>query len=110
VLCQIWRAMPRALTPRVGWLAEAALLVIFLVCLLEPRMPQLILHNGLLVPVVSLMILGLVTQQGLLKRLLEIPVLVLLGSSSYALYVLHIPLSSWIGRSIWFQMPDGFTF
>jgi peptidoglycan/LPS O-acetylase OafA/YrhL len=110
VLCQIWRGMPRAFTPRVGWLAEAALLVIFLVCLLEPTMPQLILHNGLFAPVVSLMILGLVTQQGLLKRLLELPVLVLLGPSSYALYVLHVPLSSWIGRSIWFQVLDGFRF
>jgi peptidoglycan/LPS O-acetylase OafA/YrhL len=56
----------------------------------------LTLHNGLLLPLHSLIILGLSLGGGTLARLLSIRPLVFLGNASYALYILHIPVANWM--------------
>jgi peptidoglycan/LPS O-acetylase OafA/YrhL len=54
------------------------------------------LHNGLLLPLHSLIILGLSLGGGALARLLSIRPLVFLGNASYALYILHMPVANWM--------------
>ena len=60
--------------------------------LLIPRLPYPVLHNGLLVPLYCLLVVGLARGGGLVGAVLRHPVLVRLGESSYALYILQFPL------------------
>jgi peptidoglycan/LPS O-acetylase OafA/YrhL len=53
------------------------------------------LEDGLLIPSYSFMILGLGLASNALDRLLSSPGLLLLGDSSYALYLIHAPAWSW---------------
>jgi peptidoglycan/LPS O-acetylase OafA/YrhL len=59
---------------------------------MSERIPTMMLHNGLLAPFFAVLIIGLAFGGGLVGRLLSLPVLVLLGEASYALYILHIPI------------------
>ena len=54
------------------------------------------LHNGLLLPLHALIILGLSLGGGTLARFLSIRPVVFLGNASYALYILHIPVANWM--------------
>ena len=56
-----------------------------------------VLQNGLLLPLHSLIILGFAAGGGTLARLLSVRPLVFLGNASYALYILHVPVSVWMG-------------
>jgi peptidoglycan/LPS O-acetylase OafA/YrhL len=71
-------------------------LSLLIVCALEPKLPHLFMHNGLLLPLILGLIFALASSDGWLKRWASSPPLVLLGGASYALYVLHIPLRQWI--------------
>ena len=57
--------------------------------LFSAHLPFIALHNGLLIPAYSLLLLGL-TQDNLLTRLLSGRTLVLLGEASFALYLVHM--------------------
>ncbi len=61
------------------------------------HLPYVALHNGLLIPLYALLLLGL-AENNLLSRLLSGPILVLLGESSYALYLIHILINSFAFR------------
>jgi len=69
------------------------------------------LHNGLLLPLHSLIILGLSLGGGTFARLLSIRPLVFLGNASYALYILHMPVANWmkyIGQWVFSTKLEGF--
>ena len=73
-------------------------LAVLLLCLtlaLSNHLPLVLLHNGLLLPAFSMLILGL-CRPNVLSRLLESPALVLLGEASYALYLFHYLLNTWL--------------
>jgi peptidoglycan/LPS O-acetylase OafA/YrhL len=55
---------------------------------LAPRVPYLMIHGGLLTPIFVCIILGL-SGPGPLARIFSIPPLVIVGSSTYCLYLLH---------------------
>jgi len=56
------------------------------------HMPKLAMHNGLLIPMYALILVGL-TQPTWVSRLLSWAPLVLLGEASYSLYLTHFMLS-----------------
>jgi peptidoglycan/LPS O-acetylase OafA/YrhL len=62
--------------------------------MLSDHLPYILLHNGLLIPIFALLILGL-SQPNWLSRLLAFPPLVLLGEASYALYLVHFLFNDW---------------
>jgi peptidoglycan/LPS O-acetylase OafA/YrhL len=69
-------------------------------------------HNSLLAPLFATIIYGLAISKGRIARLLSSRGLVLLGESSFALYILHFPLRSLVG-SLWgrlFHSSPGFVF
>jgi peptidoglycan/LPS O-acetylase OafA/YrhL len=71
----------------------------------------LVLHNGLLLPLHSLIILGLSLGGGTLARLLSIRPLVFLGNASYALYIFHMPVANWmkyISQQVFSTKLEGF--
>ncbi|HEX8439121.1 acyltransferase [Archangium sp.] len=81
-----------ALARHAGLLATSATALLLGVLALGPRVPYVLLHNGLLVPAFAVLLLALATDQGLPARLLRHPWLVRLGEASYSLYILHTPV------------------
>ena len=61
---------------------------------LGDRLPYVFLHNGLLAPAFAALVWTLAAGRGVLGKAFAGPTLGLLGESSYALYVLHLPLST----------------
>ncbi len=93
-----------------GPLALAAAALILGVLALGPRVPYVLLHNGLLAPAFAVLLLSLATGEGLPARLLRHPWLVRLGGASYSLYILHSPLQmvsrSVVGRALGREVLD----
>jgi peptidoglycan/LPS O-acetylase OafA/YrhL len=88
-----------AVARHAGLLATTAAALILGVLALGPRIPYVLLHNGLLAPAFAVLLLALATGEGLPARLLRHPWAVRLGEASYSLYILHIPLLM-VSRSI----------
>jgi peptidoglycan/LPS O-acetylase OafA/YrhL len=89
---------PGARAPRGAWLylpgfALAAALIAF-----PQALPSSIDLNSALRPLNALLLIGLALGGGLLARALSNPVAVYLGKSSYAMYILHVPLLWWYQR------------
>jgi peptidoglycan/LPS O-acetylase OafA/YrhL len=61
-------------------------------------LPPLVDLNSALRPLNGLLVAGLAAGSGYIARLLASQVSVYLGKSSYALYILHIPLVWWVRR------------
>lgn len=59
--------------------------------------PFVLLHNGLLIPLSALAILGL-SYDNVLTRLLSPKWLTLLGEASFSLYLIHVPFNVWWSR------------
>lgn len=55
--------------------------------------PYLVLHTGGLVGPSCLAIWGLASGKGVAAKTLSLPLVVLLGEASYALYILHVPVA-----------------
>jgi peptidoglycan/LPS O-acetylase OafA/YrhL len=60
------------------------------------EIPYPLVHNGLLLPANCLIVLGLALSGGWLSRWLSTSVLVFLGNASYSVYILHVPVASWL--------------
>jgi len=58
--------------------------------------PYPLIHNGLLLPLHAMAIIGLALGGGILPRILSWPPLVFLGGASYSMYILHAPVAMWI--------------
>ena len=78
--------------------AVAAVLTLF--CL-RPNLPSWAFSNVILIPLFGAVILGATNATGWPARLLSTRYFILLGDSSYALYILHAPVSFW-----WNQIVD----
>jgi len=83
---------------RVAWVEGVAAAVVVAALLASPRIPFLMLHNGLLAPVFALLVYAFARGVGPLSRALSVPPLTRLGEASFALYILHIPLLAWLER------------
>ena len=71
-----------------GWLSVAALLGIVAVCAYGPW-PVVLVTQAVLDPLFALLIYSLAFRVGPLAAALSVPLVVLLGEASYALYILH---------------------
>lgn len=79
-----------------GWLSTLAVGVVFAVLILaEPvfgsSTAYMLLHNGLLAPVFAVGVVGLALGGGPVHALCSRPLVILLGESAYAIYMLHFP-------------------
>ena len=78
-----------------SFLAAAGIVCLAVTLMLANHLPFVVLHNGLLLPFFSMIILGL-AESNWLSRLLSIPVLVLLGEASFSLYLVHFIYNDWV--------------
>lgn len=62
---------------------------------LSNHLPEVVMHNGLFIPIYAMVILGL-SEDNWLSRLLSAPLLVLLGEASFALYLIHFLFNDWV--------------
>jgi len=76
-------------TPNI--LTVAALTGILMVVLVSPMLPRLLVHNTIFLPLFGMLFVGL-ARGGVGSRLLSHPIIVLLGESSYALYILQFSI------------------
>lgn len=81
-----------------AWLELGAAGAVAAVLLASPRIPFLVLHNGLLAPAFAALVYALARGVGPLSRALSTRMLTRLGAASYALYILHVPLLAWMTR------------
>jgi peptidoglycan/LPS O-acetylase OafA/YrhL len=72
-------------------LSLPAFAAILVTALLSPFLPILMVHNSLFLPLFGVLFLGL-ARGGFGSRFLSLPVMVLLGESSYALYILQFSI------------------
>lgn len=72
--------------------ALAAVLGSGLALLFAPRLSDQLVHLGLFDPLFALVIYNIACSRGRLAAFLSLPVMVLLGEASYALYILHYPV------------------
>ncbi len=69
-------------------LAPLGVVLLAIALLAADRLPYIALHNGLLIPIYTIIVLGL-SQTNWLTRLLSGRILILLGEASYAFYLIH---------------------
>ena len=87
--------IPRAVVYGSLFLGGLSLIVVF--CGIMSRIIYYpIFHNGFLSIFIAIMLYGVASDNGFFKKLLEAPFLVRLGDLSYALFVLHYPVYSWM--------------
>ena len=86
------------------WGFIAGVLGIVLVAWISPRIPILFLHNGAMTPIFGVLIFSVASGNGFLSGCLNKRSLVLLGNSSYALYILHQHLKTYI---VWLAARPG---
>ncbi len=87
-----------------------AILAVVLVLSQADRIPFPTVHHGLLLPAYSCIILGFALDGGLLARFLSIRSMVFLGNASYSVYILHVPILTWlavVGKRVGFQTDEG---
>jgi len=78
-----------------SFLASAGIVTLAVALMLADHLPFMLLHNGLLIPIFGLLLLGL-GEPNWLSRLLSNPILVLLGEASFALYLTHFLFNDWL--------------
>jgi peptidoglycan/LPS O-acetylase OafA/YrhL len=79
-----------------AWVTFASAVAIVAVLTVSNQIPYLLLHDGLLAPLVAVLIYGLATGGGIIGRMLSIRWMQLLGGASYSLYLFHSPLNSYL--------------
>ncbi|TFD21996.1 acyltransferase [Cryobacterium sp. TMT4-10] len=70
-----------------------------LLCIVPGLAPKNLIGNALLIPLFALLILALANGTGWTGRILSTRTAVLLGESSYAVYLLHLPLYQYYNRA-----------
>ncbi len=91
---------PRSLTSVAAPLSIMTLAAIVAVFSLHERLPYPLMHNGLLAPLFTLLILALATGAGPIARLLSVAPMRLLGEASFALYLLHVAILVYVIKGL----------
>lgn len=90
------------LTTLRGWACSLAVLGVLAAIVLAPisgfPLPAVLVNDGMLDPLFAVLIYSLAWGQGLVARLFALPLLVMLGEASYALYLLHVPVRLYLSR------------
>jgi peptidoglycan/LPS O-acetylase OafA/YrhL len=88
----------RASPPRGWWLYLPGFAGVAAVIAYPEALPRFVDLNSALRPLNGLLLIGLALGDGVLARALSTPVAVYLGKSSYAMYILHVPILWWCLR------------
>lgn len=64
--------------------------------LAAPQLPYPLVHNGLGLPLMGAVVYGLAVREGTAARFLATPAMCVLGRASYPLYILQLPVRSWL--------------
>jgi peptidoglycan/LPS O-acetylase OafA/YrhL len=91
---------PNALGRHAAWLSIAAVAIIAVSLSLHLRVPYALMHNGFLLPAYALLIFTLAGGQGRLAGMLSTKRMHLLGEASFALYLLHVSLLSYVIKAL----------
>jgi peptidoglycan/LPS O-acetylase OafA/YrhL len=85
---------------RMAWLATLSVAAAIVVLASSHRIPYLLLQGGLLAPLFAIVIYSLACGRGFIATILSNTLSMRLGEASYALYLIHMPLSWYlaIGR------------
>ncbi len=87
-------------SPRWGLAGTVSAGLVLTLLAFSPNLPYPLLHNGLLLPLFAVIVLGLASNHGPLTRLLSFSSLVRLGEASYCLYILHNPIWELLYRGL----------
>jgi peptidoglycan/LPS O-acetylase OafA/YrhL len=79
-----------------AWLVYGGIAGIALAAPFFGRIPFLMLHNGAMMPLAAVLILGLALDSRFLFGLPSKGFPVLLGKASYGMYILHLPIAAWM--------------
>jgi len=99
LLCRAYRELvsqDHYLVGRGYWLYTPGLFCEALAISNAGSLPYPLVHNGLLLPLHSAVILGLALGGGVCTRFLSSPLLVFLGNASYSMYIVHVEVSQWM--------------
>ena len=88
------------------WLSAGGAAGLLIALYFADDLPAILLHNGLLLPLYALLLVGL-SESTWLSRALAARPLVVLGEASYALYLTHFLLNDWLERT--FHTGSGFS-
>jgi peptidoglycan/LPS O-acetylase OafA/YrhL len=94
VLCKIY--LSGRVRIRGSVLAGAGAASALVILVVRGKLPSVLAGNGLLDPLLGLVVIGLAVGGGLLHRFLAQPAIELLGEASYSLYILHVPIWLWV--------------
>jgi peptidoglycan/LPS O-acetylase OafA/YrhL len=83
-----------------GIISCGAAVAILLTLAYSSSIPYPILHNGLLCPLFAVLIYALSYGKGPVAWFISLPIVVLLGESSYSLYLLHIPVYLYLAKLV----------
>jgi peptidoglycan/LPS O-acetylase OafA/YrhL len=102
LLGHVYLERKRARAPSLAFsgLPELVSALILVKLAFRPHDLYLVIHNGGLAPLFLVLILALAEGGGPLVRLLSTPAFVLLGDASYALYILHEPISQIVKHAL----------
>jgi peptidoglycan/LPS O-acetylase OafA/YrhL len=74
-----------------NFLTIFSILAIFLIAFFSNSIPKLVVHNSLFLPVFGTLFIG-IAKGGYGSKFLSLPIMVLIGESSYALYILQFSI------------------
>jgi peptidoglycan/LPS O-acetylase OafA/YrhL len=94
VLARLFVSLPPARVPR--GMAAGALALLTAALVLLPAGAYPLAHNGLLAPLHGWLIVALAAGGGALARGFAVRPLRVMGRASYAVFLLHVPLYSWV--------------
>jgi peptidoglycan/LPS O-acetylase OafA/YrhL len=89
------KPVPRGVGTAAAGVAAIALAGLILT---SSRIPEILLRTSLATPLFATIIVALALDTGRLQRSMSWPVLVLLGEASYALYIIHVPVGSYLNH------------
>jgi peptidoglycan/LPS O-acetylase OafA/YrhL len=93
-----WWLLHNRPSPRTAaWMATLAIGCLLITLYFADSLPALAMHNGLLIPIYSFLLIGL-SQQNWISRILSWFPFVVLGEASYSLYLTHFLLRDWAER------------
>ncbi|MGZ3711271.1 MAG: acyltransferase family protein, partial [Bdellovibrionota bacterium] len=99
-LARAWELRALANDTRADLILGGGFLLILVMLLSGMPWPFLMLTSFLFLPAIGLLLWGGAATRGPFTRWLELPIFLLLGEASYAVYGFHMPFSYWFSRTV----------